>query len=260
MSRDHRDHHDHVRRQFAASAERYRTSATHARGRSLERLLDLAEPKTGWTVLDAATGAGHTAATLAPHVALVVAGDMTREMLAQAALVVRERGLGNIRFVRENAQALAYRDRVFDLVTCRVAAHHFPQPGRFVAEAARVLRPGGRLVVIDNLVPEDPAPAGWLNDFERRRDPSHAQCLSLEQWRRCFRDQGLGMLHVEVSGKRFDFREWMARMNASEPATRRMGEELLAAPDPVRAFWEPATDAGRIGFTLREAILVGAAA
>ncbi|MFZ0487377.1 MAG: methyltransferase domain-containing protein, partial [Arenicellales bacterium] len=122
----HRDHDSLVRRQFGASAPNYRTSPSHARGRSLARLVELAVPRPDWLVLDVATGAGHTAATLAPHVRTVIAGDMTGEMLAQAGMVSREKGLGNVLLVRESAQALSYRDHVFDLVACRIAAHHFP--------------------------------------------------------------------------------------------------------------------------------------
>lgn len=251
------DHDALVRRQFGASAQSYRTSASHARGRSLTRLLELTGPRPGWRVLDVATGAGHTAAALAPRVQLVAAGDMTPEMLHQAAIVVREHGLTNVHFVRENAGALAYRSHAFDLVACRVAAHHFPDPGRFVAECARVLKDAGRLAVIDNVVPDDPAIAGWINDFERRRDPSHARCLSVAQWRALLDDHGLHLDHVEVNEKWFDFEEWMGRMNAAPETIALMGRELLDAPAGVRDFWHPRAGRGRIEFALNEAILVG---
>jgi len=253
-----RDHDALVRRQFGASAEHYRTSASHARGRSLVRLVALTAAQSDWLVLDVATGAGHTAAALAPRVRLVVAGDMTREMLEQAGIVIRERSLDNVRLVRESAQALAYRDRVFDLVVCRVAAHHFPDPGRFVAECARVLKPGGRLAVVDNIVPSDDAGAGWINDFESRRDPSHVRCLSVAQWRTLFAGSGLDILHSEVSPKRFDFQDWMRRMNVPAERIEDMGRELLNAPDPVRRFWQPRRDNGRIELALQEATLLGA--
>lgn len=250
------DHDELVQRQFGASAEGYRTSASHARGRSLARLLELVAPHPGWVVLDVATGAGHTAATLAPHVDTVIAGDMTREMLEQADIVRREQGRSNIRFVQESAQELAYRDRVFDLVVCRVAAHHFPHPERFVRASARVLKPGGILVVIDNVVPDDPDAARWINDFERRRDPSHARCLSVKQWQERFAANGLAMQHREVSAKWFDFHDWMRRMNVPPETLDRLGRELLDAPGEIRDFWRPQRRDGRIALALQEAILV----
>jgi len=246
-----------VQKQFGASADHYRTSASHARGRSLARLLALVRPRADWLVLDVATGTGHTAATLAPHVAMVVAGDMTREMLQQAGIVCQERGLANVHRVQSSALALPHGERMFDLVTCRVAAHHFPDPGSFVAESARVLKPGGCLVVIDNLVPDDEATAAWINDFERRRDPSHAACLSAARWRTLYARQGLGMEHEETSAKWFDYREWMARMNVAPETIESMGAELMEAPAGVRDLWQPRRKQGRIELALCEAILVG---
>lgn len=251
------DHDSRVRRQFGASAERYRTSASHARGQSLARLMELAAPQPDWRVLDVATGAGHAAATLAPRVRSVIAGDMTMEMLQQAAIVRREQALTNIHLVRESADTLAYRDRVFDLVVCRVAAHHFPDPGAFVAEAARVLKVKGRLAVIDNVVPDDAVVADWINDFERQRDPGHARCLSVAQWRELYHHNGLDVLHSEVHGKRFDFHEWMQRMNVAPEVIDRMGKELLEAPGGVREFLQPKRTGHHIELTLQEAILVG---
>lgn len=251
------DHDSLVRRQFGASAERYRTSASHARGQSLARLMELTAPQPGWRVLDVATGAGHTAATLAPRVRSVIAGDMTMEMLQQTAIVRREQALTNIHLVQESADTLAYRDRVFDLVVCRVAAHHFPDPGAFVVEAARVLKAKGRLAVIDNVVPDDDAAADWINDFERQRDPSHARCLSVTQWRELYRRNGLDMLHSEVNAKRFDFHEWMQRMNVAREDIERMGRDLLEAPADILDFWQPKRTDHRIELALQEAILVG---
>lgn len=252
-----KDHDSLVRRQFGASAESYRTSASHARGRSLGRLIELIAPRPDWTVLDAATGAGHTAAALAPRVRAVIAGDMTWEMLQQARIVRSERDLANIHFVRESAQALAYRDEVFDLVACRVAAHHFPDPGRFVAESARVLKPDGLLAVIDNIVPADKDAAAWINDFERRRDPSHARCLSITGWRELFTGNGLDVVHSEVNAKWFDFQDWMSRMNVAPETMDGMGRELLAAPEAVRQFWQPERGAAGIELALQEVILIG---
>lgn len=251
-----RDHDTLVRRQFGASAENYRTSTSHARGQSLARLLTLTAPQPHWLALDVATGAGHTAATLAPRVHMVVAGDMTREMLQQAAVIAREQMLPNMRLVRESARALAYRDSVFDLVVCRVAAHHFPDPDRFVSESARVLKPGGCLAVIDNIVPDDEATGAWINDFERRRDPSHAQCLSVARWRDLFTRHALDVVHQEVNPKWFDFDAWMKRMNAAPNDIERMGREILDAPTEVRDFWQPRRSGSRIELALQEAILI----
>ncbi|MDZ7840215.1 MAG: class I SAM-dependent methyltransferase [Gammaproteobacteria bacterium] len=251
------EHDSLVRRQFGATAGNYRRSTSHARGRSLARLLELSAPQPCWQVLDVATGTGHTAAALASHVDVVIAGDMTPEMLQQAAIVHEEQALRNIYLVQEDARALAYRNNTFDMVVCRVAAHHFPDPDRFVAEGARVLKPGGCFALVDNIVPDDERTSAWINDFERRRDPSHARCLSVPEWRNLFTGNGLEWVHEEVHPKRFDFHDWMRRMNVPAETMQRMEHELLTAPDAIRRYWQPERDGSRVALTLQEAILIG---
>ena len=70
-----------VQQQFGAHAAAYATSVVHAKGASLGRLVELVKPESHWQALDIATGAGHTAAAFAPHVARVIASDITDEML-----------------------------------------------------------------------------------------------------------------------------------------------------------------------------------
>lgn len=251
------DHASRIRSQFGASAEHYRTSASHARGRSLARLLELTEPRPDWRVLDVATGAGHTAAALAPRVSAVVASDLTREMLGQAAIVCRENKAANVLFVMESAQMLAYDAATFDLVTCRVAAHHFPDPRRFVAESGRVLKPGGMLAVIDNIAPEDDYSAGWINRYERRRDPSHLQCLKLSHWESLFRETGIELIHREVIPKRLELDDWLRRMHVSPETAQQLRLELLDAPGTVRDFWQPRVKGDTVEFDLQEAIFLG---
>lgn len=152
---------DQVRQQFGANAAAYVSSPTHAQGASLARLVELTAPQPAWRALDVATAAGHTALALAPHVAAVVGLDLTPQMLPHAARLAAERGAANVVWAAGDVDDLPFGDSAFDLVTCRIAAHHFADAGHFLAEAARVLRPGGRLVFLTNsllsalCVPED---------------------------------------------------------------------------------------------------------
>src|SRR3979409_1446367 len=104
----------------------------HARGASLGRLVELVQPKASWQALDVATGAGHTAAAFAPHVARVIASDPTAEMLQGAAKTATARGFANMETAPADAEALPFEDARFDLVTCRIAPHHFPDIPTFV--------------------------------------------------------------------------------------------------------------------------------
>ena len=135
-----------VQHQFGANAANYSTSAVHAKGASLARLVNLVKPGKDWIVLDIATGAGHTAAAFAPHVAKVIASDLTPEMLEEAHKLAKAKGLANMETATADAEQLPFGDRSFDLVTCRIAPHHFPDVAAFVAESWRVLKSGGIFV------------------------------------------------------------------------------------------------------------------
>jgi ubiquinone/menaquinone biosynthesis C-methylase UbiE len=122
-----------VKQQFGASSRAYATSDIHARGESLDILLAEIKPQPDWTALDVATGAGHTALAVAPLVKHVVAYDLTEEMLETAAELAARRSLTNLETRLGDAESLPFGDRSFDLVTCRLAFHHFPNPTRAFA-------------------------------------------------------------------------------------------------------------------------------
>src|SRR5262249_6639698 len=114
-----------VQERFGNFAATYATSRPHAKGNSLLRLAELGAPQARWIALDIATGAGHVALALALRLAHVVASDLTLEMLGVARGLARERGVSNISFAEMRAEALPFGDATFDLVTCRIAPHHF---------------------------------------------------------------------------------------------------------------------------------------
>lgn len=179
-----------ARRVFGARAGFYATSATHANAGTLGRLVEVAQTQPAWEALDIATGAGHTAFALAPHLRAVQATDITPEMLAQGELLAAERGTTNVTFSLADAHDLPFSDRSFDLVTCRRAAHHFRDIKRALAEMARVLRRPGRLVIDDRSVPDDAAVAALMNQLDRWHDPSHVREYGAAEWQRLLSDAG----------------------------------------------------------------------
>lgn len=245
-----------VRRQFGAHAEAYATSEVHAKGASLARLVELVTPQPDWRVLDVATAAGHTAFAFAPHVAQVIATDITPEMLPVAAKLAAERGIGNVSLETADAEDLPFADAEFDLVTCRIAPHHFPHIDRFVAEAARVLRGGGILAVVDNVVPEGAA-GEYVNRFEKLRDPSHYRALSLDEWRAAFAEAGFSAIYAEVAPKRMEFQPWAERMGASVETIAELRRLLTDAPPEAAAYLRPGEVDGGLVFFLSEAIVIG---
>jgi ubiquinone/menaquinone biosynthesis C-methylase UbiE len=242
---------------FGANAAAYATSRTHAQGKSLQRLVELTQPQTTWHVLDVATGAGHTALAFAPHVAQVIASDITPQMLAQAEALAKERGLTNVTTKIADAERLPFDDASFDVVTSRIAPHHFADVQQFVDECARVLKPGGLLAVDDNIAPEDVAAAKYIDDYERLRDPSHARCLSLSEWRMCFERAGLTVLHSETIEKQIGFEEWCGHQKAPPDVMAALRKVLLNAPGAAMAQLKPVTEDGVLKFSMVEGIVVG---
>lgn len=248
---------DLVRRQFGAHAAAYAGSKVHAQGASLTRLVELLQPRATWQVLDVATAAGHTAFAFAPHVAYVLATDLTPEMLPVAARVAVEKGITNVELEVADAEALPFADGRFDLVTCRIAPHHFPHIDHFLAEATRVLRSDGRLAVVDNVVPDDVAAAAYVNAFEKLRDPSHVRALSVAEWLEAFGAAGLEVTHHEVAPKAIEFRPWAERMGARPEVIAELRRQLLDAPQAAAAYFAVEAVADDLLFTLQEAIVIG---
>jgi len=251
------DTRDEVKRRFGAAAERYVRSADHVQGKSRDRLLEIVAPRPEWRALDIATGGGHTALALVPRVREVVASDITREMLEAAARFFEERGARNIRVAEADAGALPFEDASFDLVTCRIAPHHFPDCARFVRESARVVRPGGVVAVIDNVVPDDPAAAAAVNAFEKLRDPSHHWAYTVREWIAFFEDAGLTVGHAESFRKEIEFDGWLERMSVDAATRERLLAMLGDAGGGLAEALRPTRRDGVLRFSLAELLVAG---
>jgi SAM-dependent methyltransferase len=220
-----------ARQQYASVGDAYVRSAGHATGSDLERMVRLAAPADSDVLLDLATGGGHVAGAFAPHVATVIASDLTPEMLVHARRHLQDLGWQHVAYLVADAGAIPLRDASCDIVTCRIAPHHFPDPAHFVAESARVLRPGGRFVLVDRTVPDGQA-GDFFNRFEMLRDPSHVRSLTMGEWQALIVDAGLTLTVAEPFRKRHDFDDWATRSRVS-PAVRTDLELLAARTDPA---------------------------
>ena len=250
------DLHDLVKRQFGLNAERYVSSTDHSKGESLDRMLELVDPKQDWRVLDIATGGGHTALAFSTRVSEVVATDLTQEMLDAAERFIRGKGVTNVRFSEADACSLPFQDAEFDLVTCRVAPHHFADCALFVREMARVLKPGGVAAMIDNLVPEDLPTADYINDFEKFRDPSHVRAYTATAWLRFFQDADFRIEATETFRKARDFEAWAGLQTVGDSVKAELRRRLETAPPGAAEALSPEWRAGRLFFYLTEILVV----
>ena len=190
-----------AQRIFGERSAFYAGSPVHKDPEVLKSVVKLATPNSGSLALDVATGSGHTAAALAAHVAGIVCVDITPQMIAEAEKLTVELGLANVRFCLANAHALPFRDRVFDIVTCRRAAHHFSDVAQALREMKRVLRSDGRLVLDDRSLPEDDFADSCMNELDRLHDESHVREYRPSQWRSLLEASGFEADVVEPYSK-----------------------------------------------------------
>lgn len=160
-------------------------------------MVELAAPLPGWSVLDVATGTGHTAFALASRVASVVAIDLTEAMLEVARAEAARRGIANVTFATGDVHDLQFPNASFDLVTCRRAAHHFSNLPRALAEMRRVLVPGGRLIIDDRSVPDDDWVDATMNRLDTLHDRSHVRQYRAREWLRLLETNGFDVYAVE---------------------------------------------------------------
>jgi SAM-dependent methyltransferase len=190
---------------WSTRAEAFRESPTHREGPDLDLLVEMCEPGDGVKVLDVATGGGHVARRLREHGCEVVTVDPAPGMRPD---------------VVARAEHLPFDEGSFDVVTCRIAPHHFDDIRAAVAEMARVAQ---RLLVIeDNLFIDE-----QVEQAERLRDPTHVRCYSEEEWKETLTDARLEVERAERLERRRDVDDWLARVE-TPPADAERVKELLA--------------------------------
>jgi ubiquinone/menaquinone biosynthesis C-methylase UbiE len=232
--------HSRVAAQFGAAAGAYTSSLTHSDPSALARVIALARPNQTDVALDIATGAGHTALALAPHVAQVTAYDLTEQMLAETARNAAARGLSNVTTRQGPAEWLPFPAASFDIITVRQAPHHFADVRAAVREMARVACPGGRVIIIDSTAPEDDSLDRQWNHIEKLRDPSHVRNYRPSEWRQFVAEAGLKPIFEEFGaasekGGPMDFAAWIRRINTPPDAAGEV-ERLFRTASPELAY------------------------
>jgi len=219
--------------QFDRNAEKYATSHVHRSGPSLPVLLELARPEDTDQALDIATGTGHTAIAVANHVRKAIGIDIAPKMLDQARRLAADQQCANCEFIEGSAEKLPLADGLFTLVTSRHAPHHFRNVDLFLQEVRRVLAPGGRFVMSDQITPS-PDLCGWVDHWERIRDPSHFLQRTVDQWREEIAKARLHWVEHRIVPYRLEFGWWVRQAGCNDSAIAALVEHATKAPAPVR--------------------------
>jgi ubiquinone/menaquinone biosynthesis C-methylase UbiE len=157
----------------------------------LESLLSL---QGGERVLDVGCGAGALAYAVAPAAREVVAIDSDASMVE----VARANAPANVRVELGDGERLPFGDEEFDVAATLRTLHHTLHADRLVNELVRVTKPGGIVLVADQLAPVEAEDAVALNEFERARDGSTSRVLSEHELRELFARLGLTVVRAEV--------------------------------------------------------------
>ncbi len=239
-------------RMFGPRAGAYARSPVHVRDDSLDIIQRMASQfasrQCQWAA-DLGTGAGFTAFGMADYSHRVVATDPTRPMLEQARRLGRERGLTNLALIRNVAEALPFADGSLDLVTSRVAGHHFADLDRALDEVRRVLKVGGVLLMADSVAPEDDAVARWMNQVELRRDFSHVKNRKVSELEAMLAARGMELVQRESTRINLQFNDWVARTATAPPEVQTLRRDFLAASTATRAAFQVIPVNGDIHFS-----------
>ena len=195
---------------WSERAQLYRESEAHREGEDLDLVVEWSEGARN--ALDVATGGGHVARRLREAGIEVVTVDSAPGM--QPDVVTR-------------SEELPFADGSFDVVACRVAAHHFDDVQTAMSEMARVSR--DRVIAVDNLFLDDAA-----EEADRVRDPSHVRNWSEGEWRGFFASAGLMVDEVRRMEKPIEVEPWLERAGTSNQAAERV-RELLG--DRIKDDW-----------------------
>jgi ubiquinone/menaquinone biosynthesis C-methylase UbiE len=251
--------------QLAAQTQFSRQSERYGNNHILQNVDDVANAlqsipfQSGASALDVATGAGHTGLFLALLGYDVTLADIAQPMLDKAATAAAERGLP-VKTALHAAEQFPYPAESFDLVTCRVAAHHFSSPEKFISETARVLKRGGHFLLIDGTVEDDqPEAEAWIHAVEKWRDPSHHRFLTPRAWAALCQSHGL---EVRVSKlvplKQPDLNWYFETAGTLDENRIKVLEMVTRAPDSVRFLFRLGEEEGKIVWWWQRLTLIAA--
>jgi ubiquinone/menaquinone biosynthesis C-methylase UbiE len=244
-------------KQFGKQAQAYSKGNIFVDGFHLSKIVEITGVKENQRVLDVATGSGFLALEFAKKTKNVTGCDITRNMLLHAREKQKNSGLDNIDFLLCDVESLPFPDGAFDIVSCRFAFHHFPDPKKALLEMRRVSRQ--TMVLVDGVSSEDPEKSKFHNDIEKMRDASHVRINALSEIKNMFEDIGAVIKDISHWEIPQDFDEWIKRAGTDEETIikiRRLMDESVANDS---TGLQVKVENGKLGFRYDTIILIAEA-
>jgi SAM-dependent methyltransferase len=226
-----------VAEHYTPRAKDYVESVNHSTGDDLDQIEAVLQGCSSSRVLDLGCGGGHVSYRAAPHVAHVVACDLTASMLKVVAQTAAERGISNITVKQGAAEQLPFNDAEFNVVLCRFTAHHWRNMEAGLREIRRVLARNGQAVFIDVIAPADAILDTHLQAVEILRDPSHERNYKLAEWIAALSRSCLAVNGITTRKLRMEFPVWIARTRASAEHASVIRSLQNGSPEVVRSHF-----------------------
>jgi ubiquinone/menaquinone biosynthesis C-methylase UbiE len=248
-----------VQAYFSRTAASYVSSPSHSTGSDLKRLIEIGEWNPGFQAIDIATGGGHTALAVSPHVSQITVTDLTPAMLEQAKIFINAQGITNAHFQVADAENLPFGDSTFERATCRIAPHHFSDVPLAVSEIARVLKPHGLFLLIDSCVPGDAEQDLFANKVEKWRDSSHVRSYTQAEWQTFFNKANLEIEQLELFRRAHDYEIWTERSQLPSTEKKRLEDYILSSSPALQNYFEVVkSDTGHlVSFSMDYIIIKG---
>lgn len=181
------------------------------------------------TILEVASGTCICGRFFAPFVQAVVCLDATISMLQTGKQEADKKHLDNMFFVKGYAEELPFLDNSFDIVFSRLAFHHFTNIQNAFSEMVRVLKPNGKLIMIDMEATHEPLRT-IQDKIETLRDSSHVKNLSKSEMKELFTKNGLSIEKCEKTEIKQNLVDWLNLTNtpkvSKEKITALMQEDI----------------------------------
>ena len=215
---ENKEHNENIKQEFTRQADAMEKAEVFKETDFIKQLITEIGLTGNETLLEVGCGPGIMVSMFARFFKSVYAVDITPKMIEKAAERIKREGLDNVYFDVCKAESLPYDNDFFDFVYSRFTLHHLKDPAIAIPEMARVVRPGGKIILQDIIASEDTEKAELHNAIETLRDPSHTKMLSLTELRKTVLAADLKIISQHQLSKKRYFSEWIQITNSPQRA------------------------------------------